>query len=66
MNEIYQEHGDSEDSEYGNFNPNLFVQKRTTSDAFDRSAPTLNNQSSRMKFTDSSWSQSLLNNSAAQ
>ena len=68
INEIYQERNDSEDSEYGNFNPNLFAHKRTISEAFERS--NLHNQSSRNKiFTDhsaSSWSQSLLNNSAAK
>ena len=68
INEIYQERYDSEDSEYGNFNPNLFAHKRTTSEAFERS--NLQNQSSRNKiFTDhsaSSWSQSLLNNSAVK
>ena len=67
VNEIYQERNDSGDSEYGNFNPNLFAHKRTISEAFERS--NLHNQSSRNKiFTDqsaSSWSQSLLNNSAA-
>ena len=68
INEIYQEQYESEDSEYGSFNPNLYNHKRTTSEALDRSGANLNNQSSRMKLTDqsSSWSQSLLNHSASQ
>ena len=37
VNEIYQERNDSGDSEYGNFNPNLFAHKRTISEAFERS-----------------------------
>ena len=68
LNEIYQEQYESEDSEYGSFNPNLYNHKRSTSEALDRSGPNLNNQSSRIKLTDqsSSWSQSLLNHSAGQ
>ena len=34
-NEIYQEQYDSEDSEYGNFNPNLFAHKKDNSEALD-------------------------------
>ena len=70
VNEIYQERYESDDSEYGNFNPNLFAHKRTISEAFEHSG--IQNQNSRkMMLTDqslskSSWSQSLLNNSATK
>lgn len=46
VNEIYQEKYDSEDSEYGNFNPNLYAHKRNTSEAFERSGMNYRNQHS--------------------
>lgn len=57
---------DSEDSDFGDFNPNLHNHEARASEPGDKSGNLLANQS-RMKLTDqsSSFSQSMLNNSAS-